>query len=99
MSRGRDVNHTYVALEEPDPDCLPGHPPPSARDVLQQILATSHAEPTATETWDTYHPAQAVPLVPPVHPQEPWNHVPPQPAPYRLPHVPPPILDGPVLGR
>lgn len=99
MSRGRDANHTYVALEEPDPDCLPGHPPPSARDVLNQILATSHAEPTATETWDTYHPTQAAPHVPPVHPHEPWGRVPPQPAPYRLPHVPPPALDGPVLGR
>jgi len=30
--------------------------------VLEQILATSHAEPTATETWETYHPHQPVPV-------------------------------------
>ena len=98
MSRGRQTNRTYVVVDQGDPDCLPGQAPPSCRDVLEQILATSHAEPTATETWETYHPDQAAPVVPPVRPQEPWSAVPPQPAPYRLTHVPPPIPDGPVLG-
>ena len=99
MSRGRHANRTYVVVDQPDPDCLPGHAPPSAREVLEQILATSHAEPTATETWETYHPHEPDPVVPPVGPQEPWGAPSPQPAPNRLTHVPPPIPDGPVLGR
>jgi len=97
MSRGRRTNRSYVVVE-PDPDCLPGQAPSSGREVLEQILATSHAEPSATETWETYHPDQVAPVVPPVRPQEPWSAVPPQPAPYRLTRVPPPIPDGPVLG-
>ncbi|OIQ89618.1 multifunctional conjugation protein TraI [mine drainage metagenome] len=69
MSRGRDLNRTYVVLDDPDPDCLPGNPnPPSARDVLEQILATSHTESTATETWEIHHPDQPAP-VPPARPQ------------------------------
>ena len=98
MSRGRHTNRTYVVVDQGEPDCLPGQAPSSCREVLELILATSHAEASATETWDTYHPDQAVPVVPPVRPQEPWSAVPPQPAPYRLTHVPPPIPDGPVLG-
>ena len=98
MSRGRHVNRTYVVVDQGDPDCLPGQTPSSAREVLDQILATNHAEPSATETWETYHPNRATPVVPPVRPQEPWGAVPPQPAPYRLTPVPPPIPDGPVLG-
>ncbi len=62
MSRGRDLNHTYIALDQPDPDCPPGHQQPQpARDVLTRILATSHAEVTATETWRTYHPDEPAP--------------------------------------
>jgi len=98
MSRGRHTNRTYVVVDQPDSDCLPGHAPPSCREVLEQILATSHAEPTATETWETYHPNQAAPVVPPARPQQPWSAIPPQPAPNRLTPVPPPIPDGPVLG-
>jgi len=98
MSRGRHTNRTYVVVDQPDPDCLPGREPPSGREVLEQILATSHAEPTATETWETYHPDQPAPVVPPARPQEPWGAPSPQPAPYRLTPVPPPIPDGPVLG-
>ena len=97
MSRGRHTNRTYVVVE-PDPDCLPGQAPSSGREVLERILATSHAEPSATETWETYHPDQAAPVVPPVRPQEPWGAVLPQPSPHRLTRVPPPIPDGPVLG-
>jgi hypothetical protein len=37
-------------------------PSPQAREVLEQILATSHAERSATETWHEHHPDQPVPL-------------------------------------
>lgn len=99
MSRGRHTNRAYVVVDHGDPECLPGHAPSSAREVLEQILATSHAEPSATETWDTYHPGRTAPLVPPVHPQQPRNPWPPQPAPRLLTGPPPPSADGPVLGR
>ena len=98
MSRGRHLNRTYVVVDQPDPDCLPGREPPSAREVLEQILATSHAEPTATETWEAYHPHQPVPVVPPARPQEQFGAPSPQPAPSHLTTVPAPIPDGPVLG-
>jgi len=98
MSRGRHLNRTYVVVDQRDPDCLPGREPPSAREVLEQILATTHAEPTATETWETYHPNQPVPVVPPARPQEQFGAPSPQPAPSRLTTVPAPIPDGPVLG-
>ncbi|HEY5514798.1 MAG TPA: MobF family relaxase, partial [Pengzhenrongella sp.] len=98
MSRGRHTNRTYVVVDQPDPDCLPGQTPSSCREVLEQILATSHAEPSATETWETYHPKQAAPVVPPARPQQPWSAIPPRPGPNRLTPVPPPIPDGPVLG-
>ncbi|MDO8106399.1 MobF family relaxase [Isoptericola sp. b441] len=98
MSRGRHANRTYVVVEEADPDCLPGQAPASSREVLEQILATSHAEPTATETWETYHPHEHAPLLPPVHPHQPWGAPSPQPAPNRLTTTPPPVPDGRVLG-
>jgi energy-coupling factor transporter ATP-binding protein EcfA2 len=99
MSRGRQTNRTCVVLDQPDPECLPGHAPSSARQVLEQILATSHAEPSATETWDTYHPGRAAPVVPPARPQQPWNPWSPQPTPHPLTAPPPSSADGPVLGR
>jgi len=99
MSRGRHANRTYVVVDQGDPECLPGQAPSSGREVLEQILATSHAEPSATETWDTYHSAGAAPVVPPARPQQPWNHWPPQPAPHSLTAPPPSSADGPVLGR
>jgi ATP-dependent exoDNAse (exonuclease V) alpha subunit len=99
MSRGRLTNRTYVVVDQGDPECLPGHAPSSGREVLEQILATSHAEPSATETWDTYHPGRAAPVVPPARPQQARNPWPPQPAPYRLTAPPPSSADGPVLGR
>ncbi|WP_024285638.1 MobF family relaxase [Cellulomonas sp. KRMCY2] len=98
MSRGRYANRAYVVVDQPDPECLPGQAPSSGRQVLERILATSHAEPSATETWATYLAAQAAPVVPPARPQQPWSAVPPQPAPHRLTAVPPPVPDGPVLG-
>lgn len=99
MSRGRHTNRTYVVVDQPEPECLPGQAPSSGREVLEQILATSHAESSATETWATYHPGRAAPIVPPVHPQQPWNSWPPQPAPHLLTGPPLPSADGPVLGR
>ncbi len=99
MSRGRHTNRVYVVVGQVDPECLPGQAPSSGREVLEQILATSHAEPSATETWDTYHPGRAAPIVPPVHPQQPRNPWLPQPAPHPLTAPPPSSADGPVLGR
>lgn len=99
MSRGRHTNRSYVVVDRGDPECLPGHAPSSAREVLEQILTTSHAEPSATETWETYHPGRAAPIVPPARPQQPWGVVPPQPAPHHLTGAPPSSADGPVLGR
>jgi len=99
MSRGRHTNRAYVVIDQGEPECLPSHAPSSGREVLEQILATSDAEPSATETWEAYHPGRAAPIVPPVHPQQPRHPWPPQPAPYRLTAPPPSSADGPVLGR
>ncbi|MCC2315609.1 ATP-dependent DNA helicase [Cellulomonas xiejunii] len=98
MSRGRHTNRAYVVVDQPDPECLPGQAPSSGREVLEQILAASHAEPSATETWASYHPGRPAPIVPPARPQQAWSAVPPQPTPHRLTSVPPPVPDGPVLG-
>jgi conjugative relaxase-like TrwC/TraI family protein len=71
MSRGRDSNRVYVVTDGADDDCMPGGATPatSYREVLDGILATSHAEPTATDTWETYHPGEPAPLpVPPLRP-------------------------------
>lgn len=53
MTRGRDDNHVYVAVDDVDPDCdyLPDtHATPDGHDVLATILATSGAELSATQT-------------------------------------------------
>lgn len=53
MTRGRDANHVYVAVDDVDPACddLPDpHAAPDGRDVLTRILATSGAELSATAT-------------------------------------------------
>ncbi|HZL05806.1 MAG TPA: hypothetical protein VFE45_10385, partial [Coriobacteriia bacterium] len=50
---GRNHNHVYVAVDDVDPTCddLPdAHPAPSGHDVLEQILTTSGAELSATQT-------------------------------------------------
>jgi len=98
MSRGRAINHTYVVTDEAPDDCLPGlaAPPPSYRDVLDGILATSHAEQSATETWDTYHPDQPAP-VPPLRPPHRYE-LSPQTRLSAPPAVPAPVRDAPVLG-
>ncbi len=69
MSRGRERNRVYVVTDGPGDECVPraATPPTSYRDVLDDILAASHAEPTATETWATYHSSTPAPLpVPPL---------------------------------
>jgi len=73
MSRGRHLNHTYVITEPDTDDCLPDTAGPSrtALEVLRTILTTSHAELSATETWETYHPNQPRPI-PPLH-TGPWR--------------------------
>ena len=99
MSRGRHLNRTYVVVDAPDDECLPSRGPHvAAREVLDQILATSHAEQSATETWAEFHPREPAP-VPPLHPQRPgWTRRPPN----SLSHWTPPARhapDGPVISR
>lgn len=53
MTRGREENHVYVAVDQLDPDCdgLPDpHAPGDARDILKSILSTTGAERSATQT-------------------------------------------------
>ena len=51
MSRGSDLNRVYVLTDSYDDDCLPRTgKPPTGRDILEQILATSHTELTATNS-------------------------------------------------
>ena len=108
MSRGRDLNRTYVITDTHDDDYLPavGGPAPTVRDVLDQILATTHAELTATETWAVYHPDTPSPIPPRRRdtPGPDWH--PRRPAPGRkresalsrsLLNVP--SQDGPAIGR
>jgi len=98
MSRGRTINHTYVVTDEAPDDCLPAlaASPSSYRDVLDGILATSHAEQSATETWDAYHPDQRAP-VPPLRPPHDYGRSP-QTRLSAPPAVPAPVRDAPVLG-
>lgn len=78
LTRGRHANHVYVATDLPDEDRPPGLPlgslaRPTGRDVLQRILATTHAELSATETWASFHPLDDAPVPPPgrTHTQSP----------------------------
>ena len=100
MSRGRDLNRTYV-ITEPDEDCpLPVAAPSrtSRREVLDAILATTHTEPTATETWEAYHP-QIPPREPvPLLPQDRPGALHPQGSGTGLVSTPPPVRHGPGLG-
>lgn len=53
MTRGRDANHVYVAVDAIDPDCddLPDvHAPADARQILSTILTTPGAQTSATAT-------------------------------------------------
>ncbi len=69
MTRGRDLNRLYVATDRPDPDCLPANQPAGAREVLDRVLATTHGEISATETWATHHPDGQEPPLPANRPQ------------------------------
>ena len=54
MSRGRTANHVYVTTDTPtdsDEHPYPSGPPRTGRQILEQILATSGRELSATETW------------------------------------------------
>ncbi|WP_041574346.1 MobF family relaxase [Cellulomonas gilvus] len=100
VTRGRHLNRLYVATDRPDPDCLPGSAPESARELLDRILATTHAETSATETWATHHPERPEPPLPTTPPQP--SAVPPLRPPIdRSPLTPPTSSrpDGHVLDR
>ena len=96
VSRGRLLNRLYVATDRPDPDCLPAGQAATAREVLDRILATTHAELSATETWATHHPEA---LLPATHPQPAIPPLRPQMTPRPLTPPPSPVPDGPVLQR
>jgi conjugative relaxase-like TrwC/TraI family protein len=99
MSRGRHLNRTYVVVDAHDDECLPARGPHvAAREVLEQILETSHAQQSATEAWAEFHPGEPAP-VPPLHPQRlALTRHPPN----GLSHWTPPARhapDGPVISR
>lgn len=99
LTRGRHLNRLYVATERPDPDCLPGGEREGASELLGRILATTHAETSATETWAAHHPERPDP---PHWPGRPQSAIPPlRPQITRSPLTPPtsPSPDGPVLER
>jgi ATP-dependent exoDNAse (exonuclease V) alpha subunit len=59
MSRGRAANHVYVTTDTPtdnDEHPYPSGPPRTGRQILEQILATSGRELSATETWHQARP-------------------------------------------
>ncbi|MHB1064108.1 MAG: hypothetical protein ACYC1Z_06410 [Georgenia sp.] len=73
LTRGRDHNHLYVATDQEGEDCRPpvldtDARSLAAREVLDQILATSHAELSATETWTAFHPLDRASVPPPGRP-------------------------------
>ncbi|WP_246280622.1 MobF family relaxase [Cellulomonas humilata] len=99
VSRGRHLNRLYVATDRPDPDCLPSGEAATAREVLDRILATTHAEASATETWATHHPDAPQPPLPATRPQPVIPPLRPQMTPRPLTPSPSPVLDGSVLER
>jgi conjugative relaxase-like TrwC/TraI family protein len=59
ISRGRAANHVYVTTDTPtdnDEHPYPSGPPNTGREILEQILATSGRELSATETWHQARP-------------------------------------------
>lgn len=50
MTRGRDANHAWVIVDEPDGDDPSFSAPKSGREVLERIIGTSSAEFSAHET-------------------------------------------------
>jgi ATP-dependent exoDNAse (exonuclease V) alpha subunit len=99
ISRGRERNRVYVVTDERDDDCVPGAAAPAAsyREVLDGILATSHAEPTATETWETHHPSTPAPLpVPPLRAPHDYGWSARSPVTTYPPSAAAPVLDPPT---
>ncbi|WP_235523258.1 MobF family relaxase [Cellulomonas sp. Root485] len=99
VTRGRHLNRLYVATDRPDPDCLPGSEPEGVRELLDRILATTHAEMSGTETWAAHHPERPQPPLSPARPQPAIPPLRPQMAPRPLTPPPSPVPDGPVLER
>lgn len=99
VSRGRHLNRMYVATDRPDPECLPSGEIATAREVLDRILATTHAETAATETWAAHHPETPRPPLPATRPQPVIPPLRPQMTPAPLKPPPSPVPDGPVLER
>jgi hypothetical protein len=94
MTRGRDANHTWVTTTPTGSDRhdTPGlhQRPPSPLDVLQQTLATTSIEPSATEHLDTLYRAA----------QHSWTHrYPSRPAPAPRPRHVAPGHPAPGLSR
>ena len=50
MTRGRDANHAWVIVDEPDGDDPTFSAPKTGREVLESIISTSSAEHSAHET-------------------------------------------------
>jgi len=50
MTRGRDANHAWVIVEEPDGDDPTFSAPKTGRELLESIIGTSSAEQSAHET-------------------------------------------------
>ncbi|WP_034622986.1 MobF family relaxase [Cellulomonas sp. URHE0023] len=99
VTRGRHLNRLYVATDRPDPECLPSGELDGPRELLDRVLATTHGETSATETWAAHHPESPEPPLPITRPQP---VIPPlRPQITRSPLTPPtsPSPDGPVLER
>ncbi len=110
LTRGRASNHAYVVTDDDGPvvgshdGVVGGHhdveahhrgdPDLTGRDVLRQILATSSAEPSATETL-----AALTGRDPGVVHSRPDFAPRPQIRPDPLRHSPPPAAHGPSLHR
>lgn len=99
VSRGRHLNRLYVATDRPNPECLPSGEIATAREVLDRILATTHAETSATETWAAHHPDAPQPPLPETRPQPVIPPLRSQMTPAPLMPPPSPVPDGPVLER
>lgn len=99
VSRGRHLNLLYVATDRPDPDCLPSGKTATPREVLDRILATTHAETSATEAWAAHNPEAPRPPLPATRPQPVVPPLRPQMTPRPLTPSPSPVPDGSVLER
>jgi len=69
LTRGRTANHAYLATDLPDPDHDGApEPHPSAPEILDRILTTSHAQTSATQTLrDLQNHATSLARLAPIH--------------------------------